>query len=133
MARSLVMVSRIGIMARRVGMGRMAFITMERMMVATIGMMDEGRVMILGYFPSIAIVIMKAIVVVMTVQACPIDYLESFYPRSDRLCDCCPWQCLLRIELISRSASTPSRLGRRHVRFQLAIQVRRCATLRILG
>ena len=104
-------------LSRRAIAARMVFATMARMTFATIGRME--RRMMTGYFTSIAIAIMKAIVVIMTVHACRIDRRANFYHCSYRLCDSCQWRYLVRIELPSRSASMPLRLGKRHLRVPL--------------
>ena len=82
---------------------------------------------------SIVMVKTMAIVVVMTVHACRIDRLEIFYRRSDRLCDCCRWRFLPRIELVSGSASVPSHVGRRCLRVRWLEAPRRCATPALIG
>ena len=82
---------------------------------------------------SIAMVITMAIVVVMTVHACPIDRLDIFCRRSNRLCDCCQWRFLLRIDLVSGSASVPSRVGRRRLRVPWLDALKRCTTLALIG
>jgi cell division protein FtsX len=61
----------------------MAFVTMARMAFAMIGRMK--RRMMTGNLMLIAIAIMKAIVVIMTVGACRIDRRAKSYRRSDRL------------------------------------------------
>jgi hypothetical protein len=104
-ARVLVTISsRIAIVARMTRTARMAF---TRMTLTRIGRMERN---VSGSNILIAIAIMTAIVVVMTVHAYRINRRANSYRRSDRLCDYCPWRCLLRIELTSRSAFMSSRL-----------------------